>query len=519
MSAAAPRRSARPSRVPSIYTTLTSRELGWRRSITRAHTSCSTLLLDNLDVSSHLELASAHSQPVLSLSLDPIESRYLLSSSCDGSIALYDAQDRPQDPGIATGPSAIQPMARLARGSMASSDAHRHAVTAVQWFPHDTGCFASAGAEGAVKLWDTNELLVACEFSLPGRVHSIAMSSIATSHALIAACSEGSSSIHLCDPTTGAAAQVLSGHRAAAWALQWSPRSEHILASGGADRSVRLWDVRRANTCLRALDQHDSHGERQRLASGLAPAAPSASSVTTVAARQRQLAAPTAHNGAVTSLAYIGGGLLLLTAGRDHRMRLWDAETGANTLVHYPDAFNTVRTHKQLAVTSAAGGGAKGTRVFFPSRESVLVYDALSGRQLRPLKGHLGEVNCCCAAQHDARVFSGGDDEMVHVWTPPPNGLARAAPVERPLPDEDEEDAVVRRAGGIMQVGGGGGGPSRSRAREEVEEDGDAWSDDDDDDSGGDYVPEGASRQTQRGARRGNSGRSHVARKRVRTSG
>ena len=367
----------------------------------------------------------------------------------------------------------------LARGSMASSDAH-DTCDCGQWFPHDTVALRAL-VRKARGLWDKRTLVRA---SLASRAACIRRCRAATSHALSPPLG-GLVIDPLVHPTTGAARKFSAGIELRvghSGALALSTFCEWWRRPVGPP-------VGRARGLLRALDQHDSHGERQRLASGLAPAAPSASSVTTVAARQRQLAAPTAHNGAVTSLAYIGGGLLLLTAGRDHRMRLWDAETGANTLVHYPDAFNTVRTHKQLAVTSAAGGGAKGTRVFFPSRESVLVYDALSGRQLRPLKGHLGEVNCCCAAQHDARVFSGGDDEMVHVWTPPPNGLARAAPVERPLPDEDEEDAVVRRAGGIMQVGGGGGGPSRSRAREEVEEDGDAWSDDDDDDSGATTYP------------------------------
>ena len=90
--------------------------------------------------------------------------------------------------------------------------------------------------------------------SLPSRVHTVAMSSTATSRAA-GHRRRGYVLIHLCDAATGSAAQVLVGHRAPVWALSWSPREEYVLASGGADRSVRLWDIRRAGSCLKALDQ------------------------------------------------------------------------------------------------------------------------------------------------------------------------------------------------------------------------------------------------------------------------
>ena len=160
----------------------------------------------------------------------------------------------------------------------------------------------------------------------------------------------------------------LTGHRMPVWALCWSPRNENELVSGGSDRSVRVWDIRRAGSCLRALDMHGSTGEGRRLA-GIAGRV---SASTTVAEAARALAAVSAHSAAVTSVTYAAGGMLLLTAGRDHRMRLWDAHTGAHKLVHYADAFNTARHMKQLAVT-AAGGAAAGARVFFPTAEGVAV--------------------------------------------------------------------------------------------------------------------------------------------------
>lgn len=48
------------------------------------------------------------------------------------------------------------------------------------------------------------------------------------------------------------------GHREAVWAVEWSPSNEYLLATGSLDKSVRVWDIRRSNSCLLVLDQHNS---------------------------------------------------------------------------------------------------------------------------------------------------------------------------------------------------------------------------------------------------------------------
>eukprot|EP00967_Tisochrysis_lutea_P107353 scaffold165484_cov31-Tisochrysis_lutea.AAC.2 len=101
---------------------------------------------------------------------------------------------------------------------------------------------------------------------------------------------------------------------------------------------------------------------------------------------------------------------------------------GVNLLVHYEDSYNSTRTYKQLALSTCLGKA--GSYVYFPSSETLRVYDLYNGELVHELKGHFGEVHCAAAASEDFKVFSGGDDCAIISWTPPSCGLTVPAPVE-----------------------------------------------------------------------------------------
>ena len=50
---------------------------------------------------------------------------------------------------------------------------------------------------------------------------------------------------------------------------------------------------------------------------------------------------------------------MLISAGRDHRVRLWEAESGLNTLTHFSGARNPASACKQLAVCAERGTQAR----------------------------------------------------------------------------------------------------------------------------------------------------------------
>ncbi|EHA20888.1 hypothetical protein ASPNIDRAFT_120847, partial [Aspergillus niger ATCC 1015] len=103
------------------------------------------------------------------------------------------------------------------------------------------------------------------------------------------------------------------------------------------DNRVILFDIRRGghNSAIAALDMDDAVG---LVRPGSIPASYQSRPAFSPHAR--------AHNGAVTGVRWTSSGSHLVTAGQDSRIRVWDAGTGANTLVHFGQRVrNSVTSH------------------------------------------------------------------------------------------------------------------------------------------------------------------------------
>lgn len=211
----------------------------------------------SLELANRKEIISAHKGAVNSIQIDLTEGRYLLSGASDGSAAVYDIQQATGYDGgglVAKHKSLFVVDKQLEHG-------HQYGISSVFWYPVDTGLFVTGSFDHHVKVWDTNTTQVEIQFKLPGKVHGVAMSSVSTTHMLIAAGTEDVQ-VRLCDMASGAFTHTLSGHRDGVWAVRWSASNEWILATGGCDGSIRFWDIRRAG-CFRVLDQLESQTGRR----------------------------------------------------------------------------------------------------------------------------------------------------------------------------------------------------------------------------------------------------------------
>jgi DNA excision repair protein ERCC-8 len=147
---------------------------------------------------------------------------------------------------------------------------------------------------------------------------------------------------------------------------------DYILASGGVDGTVRLWDIRKSLGQLGVLDMEDSTGITG--ANGMG-----------TNARSRDTGK--AHQGAVNGLTWTDDGYHLVSAGHDERVRVWNAAQGSNTLASFgPTLKNGHLSNLPLVISPTASTPAGRELLFYPSEKELLVFELHQGRLLKRLK-------------------------------------------------------------------------------------------------------------------------------------
>jgi WD40 repeat protein len=172
----------------------------------------------------------------------------------------------------------------------------------------------------------------------------------------------------------------LHGHEDAVWGLAWHP-SRELLASCGADRSVRLWGPRADHSgweCVCVLDGVASRTVRQVAWSpdGGLLCATSFDGTTCVWEIPRNLEEPSllatleAHQSEVKGCAYSPSGAQLATCGRDKSVIVWQVDAEGEY-----DCLAVLQGHTQDVKSVAWHPGATAVLVSTSYDDSVRVWE------------------------------------------------------------------------------------------------------------------------------------------------
>ncbi|KAF2441316.1 WD40 repeat-like protein [Karstenula rhodostoma CBS 690.94] len=353
----------------------------------------------------------AHIAGVNTLTIDRFEGRYLLSGGADSSIALWDLEAQPT---VADGDATHAPLSTVSK----TAEEYKLGITQVSFYPFDSLAFLTSSYDHTVKIYSSETLAPSASFDLDSVVYSIALSPIA-SHLLVA-CATQHPTVRLVDLRSGASAHSLAGHSGAILSTAWSPTREHILASGATDGSVRFWDVRRSVSELGTLDMEDSIGVLGR-----------PSSLFT-----RNSVQGKAHRGPVNGIVWTEDGHHLVTCGHDQRIRVWDTDTGANTLANFgPMVKNSNLAPCIPLLPPAKHLQAEKDVLFYPNEHEILGYELFDGKLFRRLRrpeqqrqthGAHGQgqrnakdrITALAWRAHAIEMYSAHADGSISAWLP-----------------------------------------------------------------------------------------------------
>lgn len=304
-------------------------------------------------------------------------------------------------------------------------------------------------------MYATETLKLSASFDLNSVIYSHALSPIADH--LLVACATQHPAIRLVDLRSGASTHSLAAHQAAVLSVAWSPRDENILASGGSDGTVRLWDIRRSAGCLGVLDLEDSVGVGGE--DGLGKNA-------------RPRGQGKAHVGPCNGVSWTDDGKYLVSAGHDERVRVWDISTGANTLSHFGPIIQNTHSSTLLPILPPSHLAPPGTQaMMYPNEKEILMFDLLEGTLLKRLRivrptAAIHQPLVAAGQRRDTKnritslawragsieMFSGHSDGIIRAWMPRTR-------------EEVEDEKAMRGEGGA-----GGDDEARKRKREALDE-------------------------------------------------
>lgn len=323
----------------------------------------------------------------------------------------------------------------------------------------DSGLFATGALDATVQLWDANTASVVSTFALPGNVHCVSFNSCGS---LLAAATTDSA-VQLIDPAGGTALHVLQGHQGAVRAVTWLPHTDYFVITGGADGAVRVWDIRRAGTCM-VLDRMRSAAtvqlaDRSRIQfSDAQPFALPRSGVPGgggggARGRREEKGSARAHEAGVSGVQASPDGQWIVSVGQDSRIQVWDAHTGIRVVTAF-GGFTAMRVEGGQRF----GLASRPDVLAVPSGRKVRVYSLREGGDAwLSLGSHEALVTACVINPRDQSILAGFADGSILRWAPR---------LPCPGPDFDPDEVEAFRAS--QRERGGGEEPGARRRREDA---------------------------------------------------
>ncbi len=300
---------------------------------------------------------------------------------------------------------------------------HTSSVNSVAWDAKGEW-LASGSSDMSVRVWEVSSSKVLHVLRAhTSWVHSVAWDAKSKR---LASGSGGNSrgkdnkdyTVRVWDAASGKELHVLRGHTNTVTSVAWDTKSER-LASGSDDNTVRVWDAA-SGKVLHVLQGHTDrvkniswNAKNDRLASGGWDNTVRVwETVTGKGLRMLQ-----GHTSWVNSVAWTADGERLASGGPDKTVRMWEM-TGKELRVLKGYMCNMRSVAWDAKGERLASGSGENWNVFDNGNKdyTVRVWEAVSGKELRTLVGHVNRVKSIAWDAKSERLATGSMDKTVRVW-------------------------------------------------------------------------------------------------------
>jgi WD40 repeat protein/transcriptional regulator with XRE-family HTH domain len=290
-------------------------------------------------------------------------------------------------------------------------------------FSPDSSTIASGGDDTTVRLWDVRS--GQCIKTLQAHTNWVLSVRFSPDGKTVASGSVDFS-VRLWNVQTGQCWKVLQGNRSGMWTVCYSPQTANsyeslglipqdaegvagILASGGYDKLVRLWDVR-SGKCLKILAGHRSWVRSVTFSpDGLMLASSSFDlDIRLWNVRDgRCLLVLQGHTSGIRSVSFSPDGQKLASSGFDLSIRVWDVQTGECLHIlqgHTSWVFAVSFSHDGQLLASSGDDG------------TIRLWDVGCGQCVKILHGHRSAVWSVSFSPDDRILASGSFDSSIRLW-------------------------------------------------------------------------------------------------------
>jgi WD40 repeat protein/serine/threonine protein kinase len=300
---------------------------------------------------------------------------------------------------------------------------HEAAIT-VALFTLNGDRVITAGGDGVVRVWSTDNGQVVARFQHPAAVNSVALSP--NGKWMATACDDGYTRVwdiareHLAIPLLPQGGEVRS--------VAFS-RDGNRLAAAGVGGMIRLWELRLPEAPAVTFDEPDAvWADFSRDGAKVATAGRHFSTAARVwdASTGTPLTAWLPHQDALRVATFSPDGTRILTDGEGSTALIWDAKTGqkaAGPFEHPKRLFDAIWSPNGRRILTACNDGAG------------YLWDAATGERLFTLQ-HSDEVHAVAFSPDGKLVATGSRDRTARIWD-----AATGRPVSPPLP----QSAAVHR--------------------------------------------------------------------------